>query len=312
MPMRLRPLPTVAAAVLLGGAPAPAVAQAFGVPDGVGAVTIAWQYISNTGHRLSDGYYNPGPRGQSVSQSALAEIEYGVTPRLSASLGIPYVWAKYTGSQPAPSLLPVDTCGCWHSSFADFSVGARYRFGGATWALTPLVRYGYPSHDYAYQGEAVVGRNLNELQLGLAAGTKLGGFLSAVTAQATYGYSFVESPLPDVSIDKSTLSLDVGYAATRRLYLRAFGTGVYTHGGLRAGSPTGNPFLFPGDLAPIGGERWQQRDRVLATKYWQLGAGLAYSLGATDVFASYSNYVWGRDAHNGWSLNLGTTWYFER
>jgi hypothetical protein len=206
----------------------------------------------------------------------------------------------------------VDRCACWNSSFADFSFGARYRFGGDTWAVTPLVRYGYPSHDYPYQGEAVVGRNLNELQLGVAGGLRLGGFLSRATVQATYGYSFVESPLPDVSIDKSTLVLDLGYAATGRLYVRAFGVGVYTHGGLRAGSPTGNPFPFPGELAPIGGEKWLQRDRLLATRYWQLGGGLSYSLGPFDVYASYSNYVWGRDAHNGQAFNLGTTWYFER
>jgi hypothetical protein len=305
-----RRLLLAAAAVALAATPAPVAAQAFTVPRHVGAVTVAWQYISNTGHRLSDGYYRP--TGESVSTSALAEVEYGVTARLSASVGLPYVWAKYTGAQPPPSGLPVDKCACWSSSFADFGFSARYRFGGETWAVTPLVRYGLPSHDYAYQGEAVVGRDLNDLQLGLAGGLRLGGFLSRATVQATYGYSFVESPLPDVSIDKSTLFVDFGYAVSSGLYARAFGTGVYTHGGLRAGSPTGNPFPFPGELAPIGGERWLQRDRLLATKYWQLGGGLSYSLGSFDVFASYSNYVWGRDAHNGWSLNLGTTWYFER
>jgi hypothetical protein len=299
-----------AAALGVAAAPVPVAAQAFTVPRHVGAVTLAWQYIDNTGHRLTDGYYRP--RGESVSTSALAEFEYGLTERLSASVGIPYVWAKYTGGQPAPSLLPVDMCGCWHSSFADFGFAARYRFGGNTWAVTPLVRYGLPSHDYAYRGEAVVGRNLNELQVGLAAGLRLGGSLSRATVQATYGYSFVETPLDDISIDKSTLVLDLGYALTSRLYVRAFGTGVYTHGGLRTGSVTGNPFPLPGEFAPIGSDRWQQRDRLVATKHWQVGAGLSYSLGPLDLFASYAKYVWGRDAHNGQSVNLGTTWYFER
>jgi len=298
------------AAAVVVAAPASTLAQAFTVPRHVGAVTLGWQYIDNTGHRLSDGYYRAA--GESVSQSALVEFDYGITQRLSASVGVPYVFAKYTGAQPPPSGLPVDKCACWHSSFADFSFGARYRFGNDTWAVTPLVRYGHPSHDYPYQGEAVVGRNLNELQLGVAAGLRLSGFLSRATVQTTYAYSFVESPLEDISIDKSTLALDLGYALSRRFYLRAFGAGVYTHGGLRAGSPTGNPFFFPGELAPIGGERWVQRDRLLAVKYWQVGGGLSYSLGPFDLFASFSKYVWGRDAHNGQSFNLGTTWYFER
>ncbi len=242
---------TLLAAAVASAAPAPALAQAFTVPRHVGAVTLSWQYIDNTGHRLSDGYYRAA--GESVSQSALLELDYGITQRLSASVGIPYVFAKYTGAQPPPSGLPVDQCACWHSSFADFSFGARYRFGGDTWAVTPLVRYGAPSHDYPYQGEAVVGRNLNELQLGVAAGLRLGGVLSRATVQATYGYSLVESPLDDVSIDRSTLVLDLGYALSRRFYFRAFGTGVYTHGGLRSGSPTGNPVPLPGRARPHRG-----------------------------------------------------------
>jgi hypothetical protein len=300
----------LAAVAIAASMPTPAVAQAFTVPRHVGAVAFAWQYIDNTGHRLSDGYLNK--KGESVSTSAFVEVEYGFTERLSASVGIPYVWAKYTGAQPAPSLLPVDLCGCWHSSFADFGFGARYRFGGNTWAVTPLVRYGQPSHDYAYRGEAVVGRNVTELQVGLAAGAKLGGALSRATVQATYGYSFVESPLEDVSVDKSTIVVDLGYAATSRLYVRAFGTGVYTHGGLRVGSVTGNPFPIPGEYAPVGSDQWLQRDRLGATRHWQVGAGLSYSLGSFDLFASYSKYVWGRDAHDGQTFNLGTTWYFER
>ena len=30
-----------------------------------------------------------------------------------------------------------------------------------------------------------------------------------------------------------------------------------------------------------------------------------------DVFASYSNYVWGRDAHAGHAYTVGATWYFD-
>jgi hypothetical protein len=35
--------------------PAWAQAQAFTPPQGVGGVTLAWQYIDNLGHRFTDG-----------------------------------------------------------------------------------------------------------------------------------------------------------------------------------------------------------------------------------------------------------------
>ena len=78
-------------------------------------------------------------RGESASSSLALDVEYAVTDRLSASVGIPYVFAKYTGALPPPSNLPVDACQCWHSGFADLSLGARYRFGGVDSPMVPGV-----------------------------------------------------------------------------------------------------------------------------------------------------------------------------
>ncbi|HET7294830.1 MAG TPA: hypothetical protein VFM88_20575 [Vicinamibacteria bacterium] len=303
-PRLLRLLGTAGALGLAVAAP-PLWAQAFTAPKGLGSVTLAWQYVDNTGHMMSDGYLLK--RGESVTTSALLEAEYAVTDRLSASFGIPYVFAKYTGAVPPLSGLPHDTCRCWNSSLQDFGFSVRYRLGGEDWAVTPVLRYGLPSHDYTYQGEAVVGRNLQEVQLGALAGLKL-GFLPKATVQAAYTYAFVEKPLDDTSIDRSQGFFDIGYSASRRLYVRAAAIWQRTHGGLRAGSVTGNPFPFPGELNTP--ERYSQRDRVLRSHYWQLGGGLSYSLGSVDVFASYSNYVWGRDSHDGQVFGAGVTWYF--
>ena len=294
-----------AVVLCLAVAPAPLAAQAFTPPRGIGSLTLAWQLVDNTGHRMTDGYLLKG--GQSVTSSALFELEYALTDRLAASLGIPYVFAKYTSDDPSLSGLPNDECRCWQSAFQDFAFGVRYRLGTNTWALTPSFRYGIPSHDYAYVGEAVVGRNLQEAQLGAIAGVRL-GFLPAATLQAAYTYSFVESPLDDVSLNRSNGFIDLGYLVRRKLYLRAAGLWQQTHGGLRAGSLTGEPFGFPGELNTP--ERYAQRDRVQRTDYWQLGAGLSYSMRSVDVFLSYSNYVWGRDAHDGQILGAGVTWYF--
>jgi hypothetical protein len=270
-------------------------------------VTLAYQYVDNTGHRLSDGFLVR--RGQSVTSSALLEMEYGVTDRLSASFGIPYVRAKYTGALPPPSGRPVDACKCWHSGFQDFAFTARYRLGNDSFAFTPHVRYVLPSHDYRYQGEAVIGRNLQELLVGASAGTRLPGFLSKASVQASYSYAFVEE-VEGVDINRSTLVFDVGYAPTRRLYARVGANWSNTPNGLRFGSVTGRPFFPPGDYTGRP-QLLAQRDRLGRVKYWQVGGGLSYDVGPADVFASVSSYVWGRDAHDGEVYTVGATWYFD-
>ena len=297
--------PAIAAALSL--APARVAAQAFTAPEGVGAVTVAWQYVDNTGHRGTDGLFVA--RGQSATMSALAEVDYSVTDRFAVTFGVPYVFAKYTGAMPPPSRLPVDACGCWHSSFQDFSLSSRYRFGDDTWAVTPLVAYGQPSHDYPFQGEAVVGRNLKELRVGVSAGFKLVTLLPKASLQGTYSYAFVEKALEEIKIDRSNASIDFGYALTSRLYLRGSAILQRTHGGLRAGSASGQPFPLPGELNTPA--RFAQRDRLIRTNYWHLAAGASFSAGPVDLFAGYTKYIWGRDAHNGQAFTFGTTWYFD-
>ena len=289
--------------------PAHARAQAFTPPEGVGSVTLAWQFVENTGHIFSDGFYLA--RGPSVTTSLLFDIDYGVTDRFAVNGSIPYIFARYTGSLPVLSGLPYDECRCWNSSFQDIGVAARYRFGSRSWAVTPLVRYSHPTHNYPFQGEAVVGRNLRELQVGVSSAVRLPGRLSKSSVSSTYIYSFVEKPLSDVSINRTNGFLDFGYAVNRRLFLRGSGNWQRTHGGLRVGSPTGNPFFPFGELEPVGSSRYQQRDRVQRTHWWQAGGGVSYSLGSVDVFASIMKYVWGRDSHNGRVYSAGVSWYFD-
>jgi hypothetical protein len=281
-------------------------AQAFTPPAGVGAVTLGWQYIHNLGHRFSDGAYAPG--GESTTTSLLLDLEYAPTERLSLTAGIPYVFARYEGSEPPFTPTPGDLCRCWNSSFADFGASVRYRFGGETWAVTPLVRIGQPSHDYPYRGEAVVGKALSEVQLGVFTGLRLVELLPRATLQLGYTYAFVERAIDDVPVDRSNLYLDFGYAVSRKLYLRAGGMWVHTHGGLRLGSPTGDPFPFPGEFQTP--EQFAETDRLLHVEDLQLTTGLSANLGPLDVYAYYADSVWGRDAHNSRVFGLGATWYF--
>jgi len=299
-------LGVAAIAAALVETPSPLHAQAFTLPQGVGAVTLAWQYVDNTGHYLTDGFLLEA--GPSVSQSALLELEYGVTDRLSATIGIPYVRARYTGPLPPASNLPVDACRCWHSGWQDFVLMARYRLGTDSLALTPHVRYIYPSHHYRSEGEAVIGRNLQEFQVGASAGARLPGVLSRASVQAIYTYSMPETVV-GVEIDRSNLVFDIGYAPTRRLYARVGANWQNTHDGLRFGSLSGKPFGIPGEYTTP--RLFAQRDRLGRVKYWQVGGGLSYDVGPADVFASVASAVWGRDAHDAVVYTVGATWYLD-
>lgn len=241
--------------------------------------------------------------------SVLAETEYGFTDRWSATLGIPYVFAKYTGAGPPISGLRIDTCRCWQSAFQDFSATVRYRFGSDTWAVTPSVGYGLPSHNYDYVGEAVVGRNLNEARLGISSGLRLVDLLPKASIQATYIYSFVERPIDTISLNRSNLFMDFGYALTSQFYVRG-GTDLQRpHSGLRFGSPTGHPFPPPGELNTP--QRFAHRDRLLCSNYWHAGVGTSFDAGPVDLFAEFTKYLNGTDTHNGRVFTFGSTWYFD-
>lgn len=73
-------------------------------------------------------------------------------------------------------------------------------------------------------------------------------------------------------------------------------------------SVTGNPFRFPGELNTPA--RFAERNRILRVRHMQVAGGLSFNAGPLDVFASYTKYVWGRDAHNGHVFGAGVTWYF--
>jgi len=290
--------------------PAPAAGQAFTFPRGVGGVTMAFQYYDDTGRRYTDA--SRASVGQSETVTALLELDYGITDRLSVGFGLPYIFARYRGGEPPPGVpyAESDKCHCWNSALQDFAFGARYRLGDDPWAVTPLVRYVLPSHGYFYQGEAVVGFHRKELGVGLAAAWRLEGFLPRALVQASYAYSFVEM-FQDIPNDRSNGTVELGYSVTRRLYLFARGTYQYTHGGLRRGSPSGDPCPRPCEMAILDTpEKQEDFHRLFRNNYWQLGGGISYSTGPFDVFASFTKYVWGTDTHDGQAYTVGVTWYF--
>ena len=88
-------------------------AQAWVPPAGFGSVTVASQTINNTGHTDTDGVF--AKIGRSVNTRIDIEADYAFTDRLSVSVGLPLVFAKYVDPLPygppgvAVSDVPVGT-----------------------------------------------------------------------------------------------------------------------------------------------------------------------------------------------------------
>ena len=305
-----RVLLPVTVAGALATVTAPVAAQWSTLPQGIGAVTLAFQYYDDTGRRFTDA--TRASVGQTETVTIFLAADYGITDRLAATLSLPYIFARYKDGPPPPPIpyVPADSCHCWNSSFQDFTLATRYRFGDDPWAVTPHLWYIHPSHDYNYQGEAVVGFDRQELGVGFNAAYRLVGLLPRATIEAGYTYSFVEKFL-GIPNDRSNGSFELSYAVTRRLLVRATGVWQQTHGGLRFGSPSGDPFYPPGEMSILDTpERLQEFHRLFRNNYWQAGGGFSYSIGSFDVFASFTKYVWGTDTHDGQAYTVGATWYF--
>jgi hypothetical protein len=289
------------------GLAAGATAQARTYPAGVGSVSLGYQHISNTAHRMSDGFVLVS--GQSRSQAVLAEITYGVSDKLTVAAGLPFVAARYTSADETPfQFLPVDADRRWHGSFQDAGISARYQLiARGPFALAPGLTLLLPSHAYDYRGEAVVGRRLRELQIGLSAARTLAEISPRLDVDASYSYAIVEKAAVAIPINRSNAGFGIGFLLTPKLQVSGATRWQRTHGGLRLGSFTG-PLRVPGEVNTT--DRIIEHDRLLRDNHVHLEGGLAYSIGKVDVSASYLHYLSGTDTHAGRALTFGATWFF--
>ena len=285
----------VLAAALSSAVPATAFAQAWVPPAGIGIVSVVYQDIDNTNHRLHDGSRLDGY--DSLSRGVLVGLDYAVTDRFSFSVAFPYIAAKYTGPEPSLFGLPIDECLCWNHGWQDMGAAVRYNIRNGAFALTPSVSFGVPTHDYPAIGEAAVGRNLKEVRFGIDAGQRLDRISDRLSVSGNYSFAAVEK-VDDISNNRSNLGLQVAFLATRKVQTQASFTWQWTHGGLRSTEFDEGTFLL--------------FDRVLKDNNFHVGGGVAYSLSHFDVFASYTYYATGTDTHEGRAITAGVSVPFER
>ena len=285
--------------------PSPAAAQAWVPPAGTGSIGVAVQRIDHTGHRLTDGTLLKA--GMSVDVSADVHVEYALTDRLVVSGSIPFVFGLYADPQPPPPFipfLPVDSCRCWNGGAQDFFLAARYNVLNGAFGLTPSVSVVVPSHDYAYRGESVIGRNLRELRVAVSAGQRLDAISPRLSVDGEYMYAFVERVL-DIPNNRSNGRLGVTMQMQRHLFLTGELFVQRTHGGLRAGAPS-SELPPPGEVNTL--ERLEQHDRLLRDNSTHAGGTVSYQFPRFDVFGSYRAFVSGTDTHAGRAFTTGIGW----
>ena len=308
MIVRSAPVVLVSALIALCGSVRSAAGQ--WVPSaGTGSVTVAVQRIDHTGHRVTDGTLFAN--GQSVNVSLYFAIDYALTDRWMVSAALPYVFGKYLDPEPPPPFipfLPVDACRCWNGSVQDFDVTAYYNVANGAFALTPSISVGVPSHDYAYRGEAVVGRRLRELRLAIDAGQRLDLISDRLSVSGQYAYAIVERVL-DIPNNRSNGTVGLSFQVASKLSTRGLLSWQRTHGGLRAGSPPPAALTLPGEVNTP--ERLEQHDRLLRDNSLRLGASAKYQFPRLDVVVSYLGFVDGTDTHAGRAFTVGIIWPFE-
>jgi hypothetical protein len=237
------------------------------------------------------------------------DVEYGITNRLAVSAGLPFVFAKYLGEAPdgPAAFLPYvagDKCHCLHHGFQDIQFAARYNLVrvGHTFALTPSVSFGAPTHGYDYVGEAVVGFGLKELRVGVDAGQRFDAVVPGLSVEGEYQYAVVQRVL-GIAHNRSNGRLELSYEFWRGLTAYWLLSWQHTHGGLR----------FPEDVQPFP-ERWTEFHRLLRDGYVQMGAGASIAVGNWQIAASFLRTVRGMFTHDVrvYTLSAGRSFRIRR
>jgi hypothetical protein len=274
-------------------------AQAWVPAQGEGTVSVAVQELNIKKHLTQTTTTDAGHVNTIV---LLTDASYGLTDRVAVDLAVPIVSSTYAGTRPHPNAI-VDN-GQFHTSVTDFRFSLRYNVARKAAVFTPYVGSIVPSHDYPYYGHAAAGERLRELQVGAFAAKLFTRGVPGMFVSSRVAYGFVEKVL-DISHNRSTADLEVGYFLTPSLRAFAMTSGQYTHGGVDL-PPNGPPGL-PLRYQPV-------HDIIQRVHYVHAGAGFAYSLrDSLDVFGSFSRLVAGRNGHAlNRGITVGASWSFSR
>ncbi len=229
--------------------------------------------------------------------------EYVPIPHLAVDVALPLVLIKYTGDKtayPHPGGGSYDD-GNIHTTLTDLRAGVRYQLLEDPLALSPHIAVSIPVANYETVGNAVAGRHLKALHLGLAVGRVLG---ESTYVQALYEFSIVEKydrtmDTSQFGQNRSDFTAAIGHKfLDQRLDLHVDVNGRVTHGGLN--------FSQFGSL-PMDDQLYH--DPILAESMLLVGGGVGYALtNDLGITAGARLFVTGSNTQNASVYVFGVTW----
>jgi hypothetical protein len=283
---------------------------------GEGSVSVDFQALDYDGHFDGNGNRLEGTAA-SRAFVGLFQFEYGLTDRLALTARLPYVVSRFTGSQDEPVMVliqeryneyrrthpqaPADTSldtGNYYATAQDFGFALRYNILDRGLTVTPVIAATIPSHHYRTIGEAAPGLDRPALHAGVNVGRLLDPLLPNGYIHGWYRYSFVQR-FRGIPLDRQGAELEVGYAITPTVGVRAFGNWMRTYGGVGFWEAYNDLALF------------LDHDRLLPSRHWQVGGAATVSLtDSVDLDGAVVTYVAGADTRYGTGVNVGVTWRF--
>jgi hypothetical protein len=301
--------------VALAVAPDATFAQAPWVPaKGEAAVAATYQWLDAdrhlfpnlTGSELTpfeivrgiDYQSNSLDLGRVQSHGLMVDGEVGITDRLALSGSLAFIAPRYRGPFPHPGS---GDDGQFHASVQDVQVGARYMTKSDVWAFTPFTTFTAPVREYEVLAHAAQGLKLKQLEIGTSLGRLLlAGGASKGYLQATYGYSLTESPVHDVSLNRSRAVLEAG-VFVGRFTLQGLTSWRRVHGGLEWS-----------DVSFGSHEHFAGHDQSAATREWRFGGGVSFELTAgASIEVSYGDFINGANTHDARVVAIGWSWGFQ-
>jgi hypothetical protein len=241
--------------------------------------------------------------GVTTHEIALA-AEYVPVQHLAVDVGLPLALLEYTGQKNAASAHPGGgryDDGSLHATLTDLRAGARYQLLEDPLALSPHIAVSIPVASYETVGNAVAGRHLKALHLGLAAGRVFG---ESTYVHALYEFSIVEKYDRTVETaqfgqNRSDFTFTVGHKLLdQRLDLHVDVNGRLTHGGMN---------FSEFNMLPMNDQLYH--DPILAESIVLVGGGVGYQItNDLGINAGARLFVTGANTQNASVYVFGVTW----
>lgn len=269
--------------------------------EGEGAVSVTYQGLASRDHLDSNG--RPYDKGRISNLALVATAEYGLTDRFTFDGNVALVASRHRGADRLHG--PLDT-GIYHGTVQDARLALRFGMAFPRgFIAAPFIGAIVPTHNYEFRGHSAPGRRNKALQLGGGVGRGLGPLLPAAYVQGLYSFSLVER-VEGMSVNRSNLDVEVGYAVAPAVTLMVTGALQRTHGGLSFPLSRHYEGQQLADISPF-------HDRVARANHFLMSSGATVSINRR--LAAYGSVIWtvaGQNTHSVKGFALGGSWAFSR